>query len=680
MMMDGDEEYDGQEDDTYHSASSGPSQLERRREEMNNLFGIRPWKSHITRRRLEDRSPEVRALYAAQNRPPRRKAEKTIVSIGNLIWVVFVGWWLAGLYVLMAGLMLALCSKGYAVFCWDMASYYLWPFGKFVVRLKREHLTVDVDEEDDVRSTNLPHAHLHQARNVHGVASKGIFFTLAAIILVPFHLLVMLLCWFSIFFIPMAKVNFEGIKMLFREPLEVQPSHEYVGAKILLCVFQASNIYYYKYSVMGMNIVLVNLLPFVFVSLFLGYIVPFFWTPPSYLIFASSVLSIIPMAYYIGMAISSVSAQSNYAVGAALNATMGSIIEMILYIAALNEGGLQDLVMAGIIGSIFGELLLLPGLSMVAGGLKFQEQQFSVVVAGVSSVLLITSVIGISLPTVFYEIYGGLTFDCTSCDVYPSGGNTSNVSTFISHSGRTILRNLGASSPVLSCSGCNMFEADLDNDPVFGDKTKPLMFCVAAILPIAYFVGLWFTLKTHSHIFDKKEGEEEARHDAPEWGRFKSLLVLFVCTVLFALIAEDLIKSIEPTLTAIGISQTFAGLTIVALVPNTAEFVNAIAFALQGNVALSLEIGFSGALQICLIQIPVLVWVSLIMSGYSINHSFLLLFPVMDVFAMIMSVIIVNYLTTEGRANYFKGCSLVIIYALFVSAHYFIPKDQTLYS
>ena len=35
----------------------------------------------------------------------------------------------------------------------------------------------------------------------------------------------------------------------------------------------------------------------------------------------------------------------------------------------------------------------------------------------------------------------------------------------------------------------------------------------------------------------------------------------------------------------------FAGLTIIALIPNTAEFVNAIQFALQNNISLSLEIG-----------------------------------------------------------------------------------------
>ena len=49
-------------------------------------------------------------------------------------------------------------------------------------------------------------------------------------------------------------------------------------------------------------------------------------------------------------------------------------------------------------GSLLGDLLLLPGLAMIAGGIKYKEQRFSPAVAGVSSVLLLVSVIGTSSP------------------------------------------------------------------------------------------------------------------------------------------------------------------------------------------------------------------------------------------------------------------------------------------
>jgi len=58
------------------------------------------------------------------------------------------------------------------------------------------------------------------------------------------------------------------------------------------------------------------------------------------------------------------------------------------------NGGLTELIQAGVVGSLLGDLLLLPGLAMIAGGIKYKEQRFSPAVAGVSSVLLIVSVIG----------------------------------------------------------------------------------------------------------------------------------------------------------------------------------------------------------------------------------------------------------------------------------------------
>lgn len=55
------------------------------------------------------------------------------------------------------------------------------------------------------------------------------------------------------------------------------------------------------------------------------------------------------------------------------------------------------------------------------------------------------------------------------------------------------------------------------------------------------------------------------------------------------------------------ISEKFLGLTLFALVPNITEFMNAISFALYDNIVLSMEIGSAYALQVCLLQIPVMV-------------------------------------------------------------------------
>ncbi|XP_005113548.1 putative cation exchanger C521.04c, partial [Aplysia californica] len=100
---------------------------------------------------------------------------------------------------------------------------------------------------------------------------------------------------------------------------------------------QSVNFYYYKYTIDGVNVILANLLIFVIISIVLGYAVD------DSLIDGMtkcilSVLAIIPLTYYIGMAITSISAQSSFAVGAILNATFGSMVEVILFIIMLKKG------------------------------------------------------------------------------------------------------------------------------------------------------------------------------------------------------------------------------------------------------------------------------------------------------------------------------------------------------
>jgi Ca2+:H+ antiporter len=131
----------------------------------------------------------------------------------------------------------------------------------------------------------------------------------------------------------------------------------------------------------------------------MGYIMPVQYRPQPTVLFFTALVSVIPLAYYIGMAVSSISAQTSFAIGAILNATFGSVVELILYFTTIALGGekLDGLVQYSITGSLLSTMLLLPGLSMVFGGLKYKEQKFNLLAAGVSSVLLFISVIGTSI-------------------------------------------------------------------------------------------------------------------------------------------------------------------------------------------------------------------------------------------------------------------------------------------
>ena len=112
--------------------------------------------------------------------------------------------------------------------------------------------------------------------------------------------------------------------------------------EIVLCTYRAAAKHYFRDSVDGINIVFVNLTPFVFIALFDGYIMPIILggdvgLANPLVVFFLSLVSVIPLVYFVGLGVACVSAQSNLALGAVVNATFGSLVEIILYILALRE-------------------------------------------------------------------------------------------------------------------------------------------------------------------------------------------------------------------------------------------------------------------------------------------------------------------------------------------------------
>jgi len=187
---------------------------------------------------------------------------------------------------------------------------------------------------------------------------------------------------------------------------------------VLLCTYKAAGLEYYKYTIDGVNIWFVNLMSLVFSVIFDFFILgPYavkhdsggflkIITGQAFMFF-TALLGVIPLSYFIGMAVASISAQSSIGTGAFINASFGSAIEILLYSIALTQSK-GELVEGSIVGSILAGVLLMPGLSMIGGAFKRKEQRFNARSAGVTSMMLIVAVIGVFTPTLFYEIYGSV--------------------------------------------------------------------------------------------------------------------------------------------------------------------------------------------------------------------------------------------------------------------------------
>lgn len=247
---------------------------------------------------------------------------------------------------------------------------------------------------------------------------RVIFFLFFYGLITPLLFLVSGICWFLVFWIPMGKVTLMLFYHLRRHPLALsfQSDSAYSrggsipNSSILLCTYRAVGSKYWKYTIDGTNIFLINLMGVVLFVIFDYYVLfevvhlDLLITHPAFL-FVAALFSIIPLAYFIGQAVASISAQSSMGLGAAINAFFSTVVEVYLYCVALNQGK-GKLVEGSIIGSIFAGILFLPGLSMCFGAIKRKTQRFNAKSAGVTSTMLIFAVIAAFGPTLFYQIYG----------------------------------------------------------------------------------------------------------------------------------------------------------------------------------------------------------------------------------------------------------------------------------
>eukprot|EP00040_Diaphanoeca_grandis_P040161 m.261439 g.261439 ORF g.261439 m.261439 type:complete len:809 (+) comp42159_c0_seq1:124-2550(+) len=652
------------------STTKTPQPLLERHKEVNNfLFGMKKWKGTLTKRPLDERSAEVQELYAPVTSP--KKSRGPNVSIGNIIYVILFGWWLSLVYVIVGALLyVSILGKEYSLLCWDLAGYFLWPFGKYVIKegnasqYGTESLPLLNDKDAVSNSQSVSPTDLDE--KIDKCRPSFWIWAMLSPILFISHSIVVLICGFLVVYIPMAKIQWRNMcQIMFYNPVKIRvvsniPSQR--GTHILMCTFQAANPYYYKYTVEGMNIVLVNCMIFVLMAILFGFIEPLHDTAGHEFVFALSTVSIVPLAYYIGMSIANISAQSGFAVGALLNATFGSVVEIILYYFSLKKG-LRKLVKASLTGTLLATMLFIPGICMVIGGLKFEQQHFNLRSAGVSSSLLFVSVAGAYSPSLFQQTFGQKSMTCTNLDTPGIGVTFCNA------------------TDVCRCSWRSLDDEELETDVTYESKTRKLVWFCAALLPLAYIIGLVYTLRTHSHrIFIPLEPDEEdntagghSQH-GPIWSKLKAITILLVSTGLLAVVAELVVSSVEPIIEEYGISEEAMGLVVIALLPDVAEIVNGIQFARQNNIALSIEIGSSIAVQVCMLQMPVLVFMSeIFLTQEVLQHHFTLVFPDMHVYAVIFSVILMNYTFQDGKSDYFQGSILLITYTIMCGILLFAP-------
>ena len=324
--------------------------------------------------------------------------------------------------------------------------------------------------------------------------------------------------------------------------------------------------------------------------------------------FIASALAIIPLAGLMGEATEQVAKHVGAGLGGLLNASFGNAAELIIAFMALRSG-LYDVVKASITGSIIGNILLVLGLSMVMGGLRYKRQRFNQTAAGMGSSLLLLSAVGLVVPALFH---------------------------------------LTAAEQGIAVE-------------------RELSLEIAVVLFAIYVLNLVFSLKTHRHLFTGEAVDAHAPGERP-WGRGSAMAILLITTVIIAVMSELLVSAMQPAATQLGLTQVFMGVILVALVGNAAEHSTAVLVAMKNHMDLAFGIAVGSSLQIALFVAPVLVFAS-----YALGAPLDLIFTPFEVAAVTVSVLIVGFVAMDGESHWMEGIMLVGVYVILAIAFFFLP-------
>lgn len=267
--------------------------------------------------------------------------------------------------------------------------------------------------------------------------------------------------------------------------------------------------------------------------------------------FALACLSLLFWAGLLGKATENVAHYAGERLGGLLNATFGNAAELIIAIFLVKEG-LFDMVKASITGSIIGNLLLVLGLSLFVGGLKYKIQNFNPLLAGHNASLMMLSVIALVVPAVFLK--------------------------------------------------------DLPTV-----KINHVSLIIALVLIIGYLLWLYFSLITHKkELGENIDGAPNKEHEEPDFSMGISVLLLVISTVFVAIQSEWLVHTVEHVAKELGWSELFVGAFLIAIIGNAAEHSAAIFLAMKNRIGAAVEIAIGSSLQIALFVSPVLVFISLL--------------------------------------------------------------------
>jgi len=346
---------------------------------------------------------------------------------------------------------------------------------------------------------------------------------------------------------------------------------------------------------------------------------------PGWLVFLTNFFAVLPLAWLIGKATEDLASHTSEVLGGLLNATFGNIVEMLLCIAGIRANEVV-LIQCTLIGSILSNMLLVLGTAFIVGGIRHHELFFSQVSSNMQASLMLLSVLGISLPTMY-------------CFLVPGNQAIEPISRVCA----TLL--------FLMYLQYLVFQLWTHADFIAAEEE-------AVQKPIAARCGRQRNESTTSVDSEKKSNADEDEEDEVDLSFWNALILLGGCTVLTAISSDLLISSMENFMEAARVSREFIGIIILPIIGNAAEHWTAVLSAYHGKTDLALGVAVGSSCQMALLVTPFTVMV-----GWVVGTPMTMDFHPFQAVVLLLSVLSVANILKTNEANWLTGSMLCTAYA-----------------
>ena len=334
------------------------------------------------------------------------------------------------------------------------------------------------------------------------------------------------------------------------------------------------------------------------------------------IVFVAAFLSLIPLASLLGEATEVLALHTGPKIGGLLNATLGTMTELIIMFALLRSGQIQ-LLKASIVGSILISLLFTVGVAVLFGGIRNGMQRFDRQSVGLATTTMILAVVGLLVPTFF-----------------------------------SVVDELQQRAPLTT---------DFQDKPV-----NEISVAVAVILFLLYLLTVVYQLRApegEGLTQERRIGRDSAK---TRWSMGRTLAVLGGATAAIAAVGEIVSGAVGPFGATLGLSYLFIGVVILPLAGATSEIIVCVRMARNNQVNLAISIPMNGAMQVPLFVAPVLVFLSAFGPA-----PLTLYFSVVEVIAVAIAVALAAYIAIDGVTSWLEGAQLLALWGILALWFYF---------